>query len=772
VLGPGGGGGVFIPTISPFDTNFIFAKGDMTGAFVTYDGGKSWKMFSLMTVVTDFEFDPSDSNTVYAASRGYLYDEDRGSGLSMLYRSENRGKSWRVIYPEINRIKQLEKIQSMQMLPSELFGPGIPDGSIDIIKVDPADSRRIFLGLSPLKPYIGKLPAKKEKRSQLMYSGNRGNSWKHLAGFPGTKVLGIFPGSFRGKRGEVMVITDKTCIKIREQTGEISQLPLPEGEIITAVGGSGNGNSIIYIIVKVERKKDNILTGGVYCSINGGDSWEKTNGNLFELLPAKRIPRFLALGVSENDPDVVYLSVYTPASGANGKFQIRYELYKTENSGKNWKVVYSANSVEVLSRNFEGSWLNRDYDPGWGGYVLTLGVAPTNPDICYATDFGRAYKTINGGKTWKQVYSRNYPDGSVSSTGLDLTCCYGMDFDPFDKEHFIVSYIDIGLFHSYNGGKTWKHQIKGIPRSWVNTCYDLVFDPTVKGRVWSAWANKHSLPRASQFYDGNFDRFTGGVAISDDGGQTWRKSNKGLPEHSICTDLLIDPESPQESRTLYVTVFSRGVYKSTDGGSHWSEINNGLGKNRYFWQIRLAGRKLFLLAVRGWKFSEVTTDGALYSSTDGGNNWEVVPLPTGVNAPGDLLVDPDNPGRMYLSCWPGHINGKDVCGGVYLTIDGGRTWQQVFDERVRVFAAAFDPADHHTVFINTFQNAAYRSDDNGKTWNRIKGYRFKWGHRPVPDPWHPGCLFLTTYGGSIFYGPAQGSREEFGRIENIPESWW
>jgi hypothetical protein len=107
-----------------------------------------------------------------------------------------------------------------------------------------------------------------------------------------------------------------------------------------------------------------------------------------------------------------------------------------------------------------------------------------------------------------------------------------------------------------------------------------------------------------------------------------------------------------------------------------------------------------------------------------------------------------------------------------MTSDGGKNWVQVFDERVRVFAAAFDPRNSHTIFINTFQNAAYRSDDDGKNWNRIKGYRFKWGHRPVPDPRNPDILFLTTYGGSVFYGPAREDQNEFGQIENIPASWW
>jgi photosystem II stability/assembly factor-like uncharacterized protein len=127
---------------------------------------------------------------------------------------------------------------------------------------------------------------------------------------------------------------------------------------------------------------------------------------------------------------------------------------------------------------------------------------------------------------------------------------------------------------------------------------------------------------------------------------------------------------------------------------------------------------------------------------------------------------------MYLSCWPKHHNDKDICGGLFVTGDRGNSWKQAFDERIRVFAGAFDLHNTNTLYINTFQNGAYRSDDRGKTWTRIPGYRFKWGHCPIPDPNDPAKLFLTTYGVSIYHGPSTGTTEEFGRIENIPESWW
>jgi hypothetical protein len=49
----------------------------------------------------------------------------------------------------------------------------------------------------------------------------------------------------------------------------------------------------------------------------------------------------------------------------------------------------------------------------------------------------------------------------------------------------------------------------------------------------------------------------------------------------------------------------------------------------------------------------------------------------------------------------------------------------------------------------------WRSGDGGGTWQRIRGYTFKWGHRVIVDPVNPKMIYITTYGGSVWHGPAQ-----------------
>src|ERR1039458_10875187 len=47
ILGPGGGGSVFHPTVSPHDSRTALVACDMTGSYLTRDGGATWRIFNL-----------------------------------------------------------------------------------------------------------------------------------------------------------------------------------------------------------------------------------------------------------------------------------------------------------------------------------------------------------------------------------------------------------------------------------------------------------------------------------------------------------------------------------------------------------------------------------------------------------------------------------------------------------------------------------------------------------------------------------------------------
>jgi photosystem II stability/assembly factor-like uncharacterized protein len=767
VIGPGGGGGVLKPTVSPFDEDFVMTHCDMTAAYVSHNGGQSWKMKNLWNVPDDFEFDPVDSNRVFIATRGFLHSEDRGSGISLLLMSDDRGESWKIIYPDFSGAKKVENIQSTGIMPSEIIKEAI-DGTIQKVEVDPADNACIYLGIAPLIDYMGRGNTESVPDEVFLVSTcNNGQTWNKVASFQGRKLLAIFPGI---SSDNVIVFSDKVCARINKSTGETTTLPLPSERIIAIEGGMDSNGNVIYL----QSPFRDGGKGGMFISNDMGKSWKQVNNGLSRESYKDMLPSFRqALAVCESKPEVAYISIDFPRKNASGVFDPLYCIYKTEDAGENWLPVLVSSSYEgYLTKNFSGSWMEESYDPGWGGSPIDMGAAPGNPDVCYGGDNGRGYRTTDGGKTWTQLYSHNNPDKSYTSSGLDVTTCYGIHFDPFNREHFFISYTDIGLFHTFSGGKSWFHSINGIPRNWQNTCYDVEFDPSVKGKVWSVWANAHDLPRTKMFGGYGFENFEGGLAVSFDSGLTWQKDNTGIPENSVCTNILIDPASPEGNRTMYISVFDKGVYKSIDDGKTWNITNNGLGKNLFAWQLRQnSNGRLFALFARGMSAGS-TVDGEIYFSDDKADSWKPLILPEGVNGPHDLMINPDNPDIMYVCCWPRNNDGTDVRGGVIKSTDGGKNWDLIFDEKIRVNSAGMDPVNSAIIYINTFQNAAFRSEDSGQTWQRIEGYRFKWGQRPIPDINNPGMLYLTTYGGSLFYGPAAGVPGANDDITNMPQGWW
>jgi photosystem II stability/assembly factor-like uncharacterized protein len=284
----------------------------------------------------------------------------------------------------------------------------------------------------------------------------------------------------------------------------------------------------------------------------------------------------------------------------------------------------------------------------------------------------------------------------------------------------------------------------------------------VKDLVWGGFSGTHDLPRPKMWRRTDPGRFRGGVSVSTDGGRPWTPSNQGMEESAV-THVLLDPKSPKGSRTLYAAAFGRGVYKSTDNGRTWALKNAGLAvdpRNQPFaWRITLApDGALYLVVARRSERGRIgdRDDGALYRSTDGAETWQAVPLPQGTNGPNGLTVDPHDPRRLYLSAWAVTHKGGDTGGGIFLSTDAGATWRPVFTEAQHVYDVTIDPRDTKLLYAGTFDQAAFRSTDRGETWTRIRGYNFKWGQRVIPDPTDASKVYVTTFGGSVWHGPAAG----------------
>jgi photosystem II stability/assembly factor-like uncharacterized protein len=501
---------------------------------------------------------------------------------------------------------------------------------------------------------------------------------------------------------------------------------------------------------------------GIFYSEDGGANWQNREKGLTSFnFKGSNPPEWRTIATSLNNPSVLYVSYKNIMLNKDTSFM---GVAKSEDYGKTWILAWKDSikkSGNIPSANFEREWINERFGPTWGENPFSIGVSPTNPDILYASDFGRTVKTSNGGDTWEQVYTNKDDRGGWISRGLEVTTGYQVIADPFDKQHLYMCNTDIGLMASNDGGKSWESitSKNGVPRKWQNSTYWLAPDPEVKGKAWAAMTDVHDLPRPKMFRKRGVKDYRGGIMLTEDGGKSWKEMSNGIGEGAM-THILMDPASDKNARTLYACAFGKGVYKSTDGGKTWKQKTNGItGHEPFAWRItrREKDGVLFLIINRRSEDGSIGNkeDGALYRSDDKAETWKKILLPDKTNGPMSIIANDD---RLLLSAWGRDTKGKftpDIGGGIFLSTDDGSSWKNVLDHDQHIHDITYD-SRNNTYYACGFNGSAYRSSNKGDSWKRIKGYNFKWGKRVDMDINDPDKIYIITFGGGLWHGPANG----------------
>jgi photosystem II stability/assembly factor-like uncharacterized protein len=227
---------------------------------------------------------------------------------------------------------------------------------------------------------------------------------------------------------------------------------------------------------------------------------------------------------------------------------------------------------------------------------------------------------------------------------------------------------------------------------------------------------------------------SGGVWKTLDGGLTWSPIFDGAGLPSI-GDIALEPGNPEvvyvgtgEANPRNSVSFGDGVYKSTDGGRTWTHL--GLDDTRAISRIAVNPRQpnLVYVGALGHVFGPNKERG-VFLSADGGRTWEKVLYTDDRHGVADLDIDPRNPNILFAALWrferkPWTFTSGDEEGGLWKSVDAGRTWKKVtqgLPKLVGRIGVRVSPSNPRVVYAMTEspEGTLYRSDDRGESFRCV-----------------------------------------------------
>ncbi|GJQ27421.1 MAG: hypothetical protein HBSAPP02_24530 [Phycisphaerae bacterium] len=388
------------------------------------------------------------------------------------------------------------------------------------------------------------------------------------------------------------------------------------------------------------------------------------------------------------------------------------------------------------------------------GRVGDFAVHPDNRSTYYvAVASGGVWKTTNSGTTWKPIFDGegSYSIGCIALDPSNPNVVWVGTGE--NNSQRSVSFGD-GVYRSRDGGQSWQNM--GLKES--EHIGRIVVHPKDSNTVWVA--------AQGPLWSAGGDR---GVFKTTDGGATWKRV-LFISHDTGANEVHIDPRDPN---TLYATAYQRrrhvwtlidggpesAVYKSTDGGETWRKINKGLPDvdlGRIGLAVSPANPDIVYAIV------EAAEDkSGVFRSTDRGETWEkrsdyIATSPMYYN---EIVADPKNVDVVY-----------SLDTFMHRTEDGGKTFRRVpnTDRHVDDHALWIDPNDTNYLLVGC-DGGVYESFDRGETWHYKHNLPVTQFYRVAVDHSTP---FYYIYGGTQDNNTMGAPSRTFDRAGITNEHWF
>jgi photosystem II stability/assembly factor-like uncharacterized protein len=193
---------------------------------------------------------------------------------------------------------------------------------------------------------------------------------------------------------------------------------------------------------------------------------------------------------------------------------------------------------------------------------------------------------------------------------------------------------------------------------------------------------------------------------------------------------------PSQPNVFYIGVNNGGVWKSTDYGRTWNPIFDAMptGSVGDVAVSESNPNVVWAACGEGIQRPDLSIGDGVYKSTDAGKTWTNMGLHDGQQI-GGIIIDPNNENRIFVAIL-GHPYGPNKERGVYRSIDGGKTWEQVLykDENTGAVQVSFDPNNSNIIYADLWagrqgpwengqwngpESGLFKSTDGGNTWKKL-----------------------------------------------------
>lgn len=417
--------------------------------------------------------------------------------------------------------------------------------------------------------------------------------------------------------------------------------------------------------------------GGIYKSIDSGDTWEKLEGGLPGLVGK------IGLDVSDSQPSRIY-AVIESEPGQGG-------LWRSDDYGETWAHI---NPHRVL------------HTRAW--YYLHLTADPNDPSTVYVLNVPMM-KSIDGGKTFAKV--DKLPHGDHQDHWIN----------PHNSK-IMINGNDGGATVTLDGGKTWS-SIHNQPTAQF---YRLATDRQTPWRLYGGQQDNSTVSIAAWAWDGSIGRddyhAVGGgesahIAFDPDSpdliyattingtltefNETTQKKRSIVPYPERVYGA--DPKdlryrsnwnppvitSPHDHSVIYYG--TQYLLKSADRGMTWEEVSPDLTRNNPQHLGRNGGpltpenvgaefyHTIFYIVESQQNQGTIwvgADDGLLHITRDGGAQWtDVSPPHRGEAMVNAIELSPHAEGTAYLAVTGYKLN--DFAPYIYRTRDHGKRWERI-----------------------------------------------------------------------------------------------